>query len=162
MRLDANGIPVILKVPTHEDIRDIVSKDAKSLKSLMGLLVDWDLEDPNELRRFQMQYLQRFNITPGEPRFEEAYQRLAEESNSKRVVVAHARRKYQIAQTIAASSGNLNQEGIYINDGDDPCDECLALGGEQQPISWFAENNAMPGDRCLGGSNCKCTLIPVN
>ena len=38
MRLDANGIPIILDVPEFDDIKNIVSKDASSVKGLMDLL----------------------------------------------------------------------------------------------------------------------------
>jgi hypothetical protein len=60
-----------------------------------------------------------------------------------------------------AADGNLDVNCVYVNEGDNPCEECAAIGGEEMTLSEFESSNMMPGDRCLGGDNCKCVLIPI-
>jgi hypothetical protein len=135
---------------------------ADDLGRLYQYLDVYGVDDLNAKRKFQEQYLGRFNITPDNPRYKDALAQLSSESNSKRVTVAHARRTAQSVETNMALGGSVNKTCIYVNDGPDPCDNCLALNGEEKTYAQFANDGELPGDRCLGGDNCLCLLVPIN
>ena len=158
--IGADGIPQFIEPIDLDALKKVKPSDAKGVAQLHEYLRIYGLNDANNIRMKQMQYLQRFNITPDDPNFKAALARLVGESNSGRTVVAMARRASESAQTIEAIDGNMGKEVMYVNE-DDPCDECLALNGITEPVTWFMANNAMPSDRCLGKDNCKCDFVPV-
>ena len=159
---DAQGNPVFIEPPDYSFIQAALPSNPDAMADLFEYHLDFGLSTPSQLRRAEVKYLERFNLTPSNPGYQEALERLAKESNSKRVLVASARRIFQHTRTIEAANGDMKKKAMYVNDGPKPCAECVSLGGKVHSLKWFAENNAQPGDRCLGGDNCLCDLVPIN
>lgn len=160
--LDANGYPVYIEPIGADALRRIKPNTEAGLGELYSYLDIYGLDDANARRKFQQQYLSRFNITTDSPSYASALEQLATESASKRVVVAQARRAAQMTETIVALDGELQKTCVYVNDGPDPCDNCAALNGLEKKYTEFVNDGEVPGDRCLGGDNCLCILIPIN
>jgi hypothetical protein len=166
--LDADGNPIFIDALPEDFLRTLLPSSPADVSAVNDYRLLYGLDDPSALRKFETQYLNRFGITPTNPdgtvnpNYQNALKQLSTESNSKRVAVAQARRSAQVTETLQASDGNLNQSAVYINDGPDPCENCLELNGEEMTIAQFKATNTEPGDRCLGGDNCLCILVPIN
>ena len=159
--LDENGFPVFIDVVPDDALR-LIKPTGDDIDLIHDYQRVYGLEDPNTIAKFEQQYLQRFDLDPTNPRYADALAALATESNSKRVAVAQARRVAQQTETIQALRGKIDRVCVYVNDGPDPCDNCLALSGEEKPYSEFISASEAPGDQCLGGDNCMCRLVPIN
>jgi hypothetical protein len=158
--IDENGQPIFIDVVDADTLR-LIKPTGEDIDKVYQFRQVYGLEDPTQLRQFEQQYLQRFNLTPDNERYQAALQQLRDESNSQRVAVAQARRTSQRTETLDALDGQLTKNCIYVNDGPDPCDNCLSLSGEEKPYAEFIQNNEAPGDQCLGGDNCMCILVPI-
>jgi len=161
VELDDEGRPKFIDTISADNLR-LIKPTGDDIDRVHKFRQVYGLEDHTQMRKFEEQYLQRFNLTPGNPRYAAALAQLANESNSQRVAVAQARRTAQRVETIEALEGNMQKNCIYVNDGPEPCDNCLALSGEEKPYSEFIANNEAPGDQCLGGDNCMCLLVPIS
>jgi hypothetical protein len=118
--------------------------------------------DPIDARQATAGWLQRFGITKDDPRYEAEFDRLIEKGGSNQAVMAEERRAGERAELLWSSDGDLGVNCVYVNEGDDAvCAECDELGGEEMTLAEFEANGMMPSDRCLGGSNCRCILIPI-
>ena len=162
VKLGKDGRPVAVSVPTVEQVQSAKPSDPDAVAALSEYLFRYGWLDPVEVQRQQVQYLSRFGITPDSADYEAQLARLADESMASRVVVATSRRVAQQAELATATGGKLEQWCVYVNEGDEPCPACLDLGGEDHPYSWFVDNHALPGDRCYGGDNCRCILVPYD
>ena len=162
VELDDQGKPVFIETVSADELRRIKPTDVDALADLYNYLDVYSLDNLNERRKFEEQYLARFNLTPDNPRYADALAQLASESNSQRVMVAQARRAAQVTETNTMLGGETAKKCVYINDGPDPCDNCLALNGLEKTYAEFANDGELPGDRCLGGDNCLCILVPIN
>jgi len=160
--IDKDGFPIFIEALDVEAIAGIIPTSTEGIAKINRLLATYNLDNPIDLKRAQVQYLARFNITSDSPNFKQSLADLANESNNNRVIVAQARRYAQATETINALDGNLNKTCVYVNDGANPCVNCLELNGKTMKYSEFVETNSMPADRCLGGSNCLCLLIPLD
>jgi uncharacterized protein with GYD domain len=158
--IDASGQPTFIKPLTTDQLGAMDTKSAVGIAQMNEYLNVVGLSDPVLMRHAQRKYLERFQIEPGDPRYDVEMERLAE--NSSRFVLAEARRIAERQQTLRDIGGNLNQNVVRIAEGDDPCDECLPLNGEEGPYIDFVVHNKRPGDRCLGGNNCLCIMVAVN
>lgn len=157
-----DGFPVFVRTPTAAEIARIVPTSKDGMAILHGYQALLGFENPETIRRAQVKYLERFNITPSNPLYQQQLTNLANEVNSNRVMVATARRVTEQSQTWTAIEGNVQQECIRVAEGPDPCDNCIPLNGEQGTYQYFVSNNLRPGDQCLGGDNCLCVLIPIS
>jgi hypothetical protein len=162
VEFDADGFPVFIDTVTADELRKLLPSNPADFETVHNYLRVYGLDDPSDLANFQQQYLSRFNITSDSPQYEAALRQLSEEAQSRRVAVAQSRRAAQTAETIQALGGEMGKVCIYVNDGPDPCDNCLELGGEEKTYREFVQDGELPGDRCLGGDNCLCILIPIN
>ena len=161
IELDENGNPVFIDVIPDDALR-LIKPTGDDIDKVHEYRQVYGLEDPQAMRQFEQQYLQRFNLTPDNPRYMAALEQLANESNSKKVAVAQARRTAQRVETITALDGYMGGTCVYVNDGPDPCDNCLALSGEEKPYIEFVANHELPGDQCFGGDLCMCVIVPIN
>lgn len=144
--------------PLYVDV-DFISTTLKKIKSVPlmtanGILQIMIPDSPDEIRRQYTNYLKT-------AKDENDFNKLVNDSANPADNVAMSRRVHQQTQTLVTLDGNLDKECVYINDGENPCDPCLNLGGTQMKYSEFVNNNMMPGDRCLGGNRCLCTLLPL-
>ena len=159
----SNNVPrTIPRMPTHSQIRNMDHRNPDDVEALSMVLYRFGLTNtPTEGIANHAKYLDRFRgLTSDDPNFTIEKLRLAE-ADSGRALLGQARRITQRWETLENIGGNPDQVCIYINEGDDPCEECLPLGGEEAPYSWFVTNGNLPGDRCLGGDLCQCSLTPI-
>ena len=165
VEIGSNGKPVFIEKIDPDVIKNLKPSNPDDVALAYQYRRIYNFESPSDIRKAKIQYLSRFNITPDQPGYADAFLQLSEETNARKVLLANARRVSQKMQMIESSNGRLNQRAIYVNDNDDPdaiCPNCLSLGGTEETLEWFIQNNSQPGDRCLGGDNCLCILVPVN
>ena len=86
IELDENGQPVFIDVISDDALR-LIKPTGDQIDQVHEFMQVYGLEDPPELRQFEQQYLQRFNLTPDNPRYAQALAQLSTESNSQRVAV---------------------------------------------------------------------------
>jgi len=162
VELDRDGYPIYVQPVTLDWIAGFKPSNPDDVAVVSQYLTDAGISDPWSMMQAQVKYLERFGITSESPDFSAQLQRLAEESYSSRVAIATGRRVAQQQEFLSATDGQVGQICVYLNEGPDPCPACLELSGEMHPYSWFVMNGARPGDRCYGGGNCLCALIPVD
>lgn len=161
VKLDKNGIPVFIRIPTVAEIASIKPTDLEGMNVLYKLQSYLGLKSPEAMRQANVKYLERFNILPSNPLYAQRLADLTTEVNSNRVLTATSRRITEQAQTETMLQGE-DKICVYVNEGDNPCDSCLFINGETEKYSWFVSNNMRPGDQCLGGDNCLCVLVPID
>jgi hypothetical protein len=156
------GLPVWVEFPSAADIAALKPSNPQDMAIIHRLSALLNLTTPADLRKAEVKYLERFNITPSNPIYKQQLQRLSEESQSNKVMIATARRNTERAQTLVALTVTGARELMYVNEGPDPCEACLPLNGETGTLQYFENNNIRPGDQCLGGDNCLCQLWPIS
>lgn len=156
--IGADGIPVFTRMPTVDEIARIKPTDPEGMEVLYRLQSYLGLSSPDAMRQANVEYLNRFNITPSSPLYAQRLNDLNNEVNSNKVLVGATRRITQQAET-ATMLENKDKVCIYINEGESPCTSCEPIGGTVEKYSWFVENNLLPGDQCLGGNSCLCRLL---
>lgn len=112
---------------------------------------------PDVETKARAQFLTRYNITPDDPRWAIEQERLMNGQRG-RIQLGMARRLSERYETLSAAGGDMSKMSIYIAEGDNPCDECLALAGDEMPLGERIAEGLMPGDRCLGGDACQCGI----
>jgi hypothetical protein len=119
------------------------------------------IDTPENRTQAASQYLRGFNITKegDEERYNNAMARLRE--NMRPAMLGNSRRMATRHETLRAVDGNMNQLMVYINEADEPCGECFPLGGLEKTYGEFVQDGDLPADRCIGGSNCLCTMMAV-
>jgi hypothetical protein len=157
--IDSNGLPVFKRMPTVEELHRIKPSDPEGQVVLHRLQAMMGNESAEQIRRAQIKYLERFNITPSSPLYQQQLANLNTTVNSAKVLTATSRRVTHDSQLATMLEGK-DKTCIYINEGEDPCDTCEPLGGQVEKYSWFVENNLIPGEQCLGGLSCLCILVP--
>ena len=161
VKIDENGFPKFIRIPTVDEIKLIKPTDPDGMETLFKMQSYLGLKSPESMRQTNVKYLERFNITPSNPLYQQKLDNLNSQVNSNKVLTATSRRVTEQAQTVTMLEGQ-DKHCIYINEGDAPCDSCLFLNGEQGLYSYFVSNNLLPGDQCYGGDNCLCILVPHN
>lgn len=150
----ADGIPTNIPLPTPAEMKDLSTGQLYDLSSRYGYI------DPLENRvAIAQSRLASFNIRPGDARYANAMAKL--EEDMKPALLGNARKMATRHETLRAVNGNMDQTMVYLNESDEPCEECEPLGGMEKTYSEFVADGDMPADRCLGGSNCLCTLMAV-
>jgi hypothetical protein len=159
VKIGSDGFPVFKRFPTVAELGRIKPSDPEGQIVLHRMQAILGHESAEQIRRAQIKYLERFNITPNSPLYAQRLNDLNKSVNSSKVLTATARRTSQQMQTATMLEGK-DKQCIYINEGIEPCESCLFLNTEQGTYSYFVENNLRPGDQCLGGDNCLCQLVP--
>ena len=157
--IDANGFPKFIRIPTVDELHAIKPTDAEGMEVLFKLQSYLGLKSPDAMRQANVKYLERFNITPSNPLYQQKLEELNSQVNSNRVLTATSRRITEQAQTLTMLEGK-DKHCIYVNEGDDPCDYCLYEGGTEGLYSYFVANDLLPGSQCAGGDSCLCVIIP--
>jgi hypothetical protein len=161
VRYDAEGrLSGINPLPV-DLLESFQSKDLGQVAKLNQIFDAYTGRDPIDARQATAKWLERFNITTSDPRYQVEFDRLIESGASNKAVLAESRRAGERSELLHAADGNLDVNCVYVNEGENPCEECAAIGGEEMTLAEFEDANMMPGDRCLGGDNCKCVLIPI-
>ena len=150
----ADEIPRAVNVPTNAALRGMTTDELAGVANRFGYL------DTYEARvQIHSGFLARYNIHPGDPRWEDEMGRL--EDNIGRSLLGHTRRLATRHETLTAIGGDTETMMIRIAESDEPCDECEPLAGIEDTYAGFVSSGTMPGDRCLGGGNCLCTLMEI-
>ncbi len=150
----SDNVPRAVNVPTAAQLKGMSTGQLTSVANRFGYSNTID-----EQMRIHGGFLNRFGIMQGDPRWDAEMSNL--QGNIKRSLVGHTRQLAQRHETLSAIDGKTNTEMIYINESAEPCEECEPLGGTEGTYAWFVESGNLPGDRCLGGANCLCTLSAV-
>ena len=143
------------------DLDRFMSTDPDHIARLNEVYAQYSGSSEVDARRATSRWLERFNIPKSDPRYEIEFNRLIEQGASNRAVLAETRRIGERAELVTLTDGDNSLNCVYVAEGDNPCPECAALSGEEGSLSMFEDGGMMPGDRCLGGDNCKCVLIPI-
>lgn len=151
----SDNIPRSVNIPSAADMRGMSTAELSNVASRFGYVQGLE----NDMA-IHAGFLQRFNIQPGDPRWDAEMGNLKD--NIGRSLLGHTRRLAQRHEQITAIGGNMNQRVIYINESEEPCDECEPLGGQEGTYAEFVAEGKLPGDRCLGGNNCLCTIMAVD
>lgn len=112
---------------------------------------------PDVETKARAQFLTRYGITPGDPRWEREQDRLANGQRG-RIQIGMARRLTERYETLSAAGGDMTAESFYIAEGEDPCDECVREAGKSMPLGERISAGLMPGDFCLGQDACQCGI----
>ncbi len=155
----ADGLPTRVDVPTVDELRGFDTRDPGQQARMYGMLNRFQRGSILQRKDATKQYLERFNILDTDPRFQDEYNRLLDSVSSNRVLLAQSRRTAERYQTLGSIDGKLNQQVIYLQEGPEPCDECIVIDFEG-PYSEAVSQGYLPGDRCLGGDFCMCVLVP--
>lgn len=160
--LDADGKLRSLRPIDPATLKTFDKKDPKQIATFAKLYDAYTGSSPIDERQAADRWLGRFNITADDPRYQAEFDRLVADGTSARSVLAEERRIAERAELLHTTGGNLDANCVYVNEGPNPCEECLEIGGVEMSLSDFAAEGMMPGDRCLGGDNCRCILVPIN
>jgi len=150
-----DNVPRSVPMPSAADLRGMDTDARYEALSRLGYIKPAEQE-----MDMQRRYLERFNITKDDPRFDEEMKRLGG-AERKQHLLAASRRAMERQETMVALDGDTSKDTIYLNEGDDPCEECEPLDGEIMPYAERVAEGKMPGDRCLGGDLCLCVLMVV-
>jgi hypothetical protein len=160
--LDADGRQTNIRGLTADTVRSFDGRDPEQVARMSRVMDLYEGRSPIDAREATARWLERFNIPPTDPRWQAEFDRLMEGGDLNRAVVAEARRIAEMGELITMTDGDLGTKCVYVNEGPDPCDECLPLGGLVMTLGEFEAEGLMPGDRCLGKDNCLCQLYPFD
>jgi hypothetical protein len=153
--------PAQYKLPNIEEMR-LWSQTPEGRARLAAVLEQYGVTNSmNHMKTLASDYVQRMTGLTGED-----YKRAVNElitSETRRGALGMNREIAQQYSSLRAIEGNINQRMIWVSEGDDhTCEECDARAGEIQTFTeWQAEGP--PGSRvCLGGSYCRCDLLPID
>lgn len=144
--------PSSVSLPTPVEMRGMDASQLAETLSHYGMSPTPDVQVD-----LASQYLERFNITSTDPRWEREMERLTGDMERLPLLGA-ARRATERYETLVAADGELDKESVYLAEGADPCEECLELAGDVMTLRERIDSGAMPGDRCLGGTLCQCAV----
>ena len=151
----SDNIPRSVPLPSKAQMKSLSLGQMYDLSSSYGYI-----DTPENRVQAADAYLRGFGYDPSDKaRWNRAMARLRE--NMRPAMLGTSRRMATRHETLRAVDGNLSQEMIYINEADEPCEECDPLGGMIKTYAEFIDDGDLPSDRCLGGSNCLCTLMRV-
>jgi hypothetical protein len=145
-------MPRSVPLPSPVEMRQMDTAELSAVLSNYG--IEPGIEVSSKLTA---RYLERFDITPDDPRWGVEMERLLDQS-SRRPVLAAARRSSERYETLLAAGGDMTVDTTYLAEGDNPCDECLPLAGSVMPLGERIAEGLMPSDRCLGKDLCQCGL----
>jgi len=145
-------MPRSVPLPSPVEMRQMDTAELSAVLTHYGAETGLDAS-----RQYAARYLDRFDITPDDPRWGVEMERLLDQS-SRRPVLAAARRSSERYETLLAAGGDMDVDTTYLAEGDNPCDECLPLAGSVMPLGERIAEGLMPGDRCLGKDLCQCGL----
>lgn len=100
---------------------------------------------PDLEMRSRSEFLKRYGITPGDPRWAREQDRL-QNGQRGRIQLGMARRLSERYETMAASGGDMTAECVYIAEGEEPCEECSAIAGDTMTLGERINEGLMPGD----------------
>lgn len=149
----ANNVPTSLPMPTAAQMKSMSTGDLYGLCHRYGYV-----DTPENQMQMAGKWLEKFPATTGDPeRYKRAMERLKKDMRP--AVLGSSRRLAERHGTLRAIDGDTQTPMMYINESSEPCEECDPLGGTEGTYAEFASNGMLPGDRCLGGSNCLCTTM---
>lgn len=150
----SDGIPSAVTMPTLPDMRGMTTGELNGVCERYGYVPTWEGNID-----IQKGYLARYNISKSvdEKKYNREMNRLTE--NNQRAMLKHTRRLAQRHETLSALDGNVNQRVVIVNESDEPCEECEALGGHEDTYRNLVADGKIPDEVCLGA--CMCTLMRV-
>lgn len=160
--LDREGRQTNVRGLPPETIQTFNRNDPEQVAAMSRIMDIYTGRSPIDAREATAKWLERFNIKADDPRFEAEFERLLDAGASNRAVLAESKRIAERAELITMTGGELGTKCVYVNEGPDPCEECEPLNGIVLTLGEFEAQGLMPGDRCLGGDNCLCQLIPFD
>lgn len=149
----SDQVPRSVPMPSPAEMRGMSKSELSAIMTRFGWVPTWANE-----KEVHAKWLERWGITTDDPRYEREMERLLQ-SETATSMLGETRRLAESYETLAAIDGNVNTETIYINEGEDPCEECVPLAGEIMTYAERVATKSLPGDRCLGGSNCLCAIM---
>ena len=154
----SDNVPKVVPGLDTASLKELGTEDIGTLNNVVGKF--GLTNSPEQMLDMQSSMLQAFSSRPGSPMYETDLMRLKEGMEG-RVLLGQSRRVSERFETLTAIDGNMSQEMIYLNEGDDPCDGCAPLGGETMTYAEFIQNDMLPGSQCYGGDLCLCQLMAI-
>ena len=155
----SNNIPNVVPILSAGDLRSLRSANVNEHMQLLGQY--GFINTPEKLVEMNSSFLSRYNIMPGDPRYQAELQRLLD-SGSGRVLLEQAQRVSERFETISSLNGDMTQNCMYLAEGDGPCAECEELNGIEGSYAELLRTDRIPGARCLGGDACRCAIVPID
>lgn len=146
--------PETVNIPSLRDLRELSADELAIVAGRFGWVDTWDAR-----MEAMSGTLQAFGYDPARDKasWDRAWARMEKAQDT--ALLGVSRRLSQRYETQQAIGGDTGRMMIYVNESDDPCEECEALGGTVKTYAEFVADGDMPGDRCLGGNNCMCALV---
>jgi len=147
--------PARVPMPDADDLRAFGTSDTAELNTVIeryGLS-----NTPDAMLEQQSKLLERFNATAGTQLYDTQLTTLKEGMEG-RVLLAQSRRVSQQYETLVLLDGDLNKLCIYVAEGDDPCDGCAPLAGEEGTAAQLKAEGIWPGEQCYGDGMCQCQI----
>jgi len=160
----SNNVPrTIPRMPTADDLRNVDHNTPEGMEAISLVLHRFGLfSTPAAALESHASSLDRFTgLTSGTANFEAETLRMAQAESGRRML-GQARKVSQRYETLSNLQGNMQQNVMYVCEGDDPCDGCLPLAGTEGPYSRMVADSIVPTEQCLGGDLCMCQLVPVD
>lgn len=153
--------PAQYRLPNFEDMRVLAQSPEGQARLLQTLEHYGVTPSMNRMKVMAGKYIERMTDKTGDA-FKAAVEELVN-GESKRSLIGMNREIAQQYSSLRAIEGNIDQKMVWVSEGDDHvCEECDARSGEIQTwVQWQTEGP--PGSRtCLGGSYCRCDLLPID
>jgi hypothetical protein len=149
-------VPMAQPLPPLDDILALDVGDRIALLQRFGVEAAW-----SQYISDQAAYLARVSkIPPGSQAWQDEMARLSDIFSS-RGSLQMSRRATEQYTTVSAMHDNPAEEFIRISEGDDRvCSECERLEGEVGTYDYHASLGLPGAASCLGGDQCRCTLLP--
>ena len=148
-----SGEPMTVPIPSLKDMKLLAPDELAVVAGRFGWQDTWDTR-----MEAMTGTLQSFGYDPSNPA---AWNRAMDRMmvTQEKALLGVSRRLSQRYETAVVTGGDTNRMMIYVNESDEPCPECEALGGVVKTYAEFIADGDMPGDKCLGGNNCMCALM---
>jgi hypothetical protein len=148
----SDNVPKRVGMPDLDDLRSIGTLSDEDITAMNYTLERYGfVNTPDKVLIEQTKYMELWGLDGDASRYAETMKG--------KVLLGQTRRISEKYETLVLIDGDTSTQMIYGNEGDDPCDGCLPLGGETGTYAEFVAEDMLPGSRCFGGNLCQCVLM---
>ncbi len=150
-----------IRLPSPKDFKKSSKYTTKQMSNFIDNFRGWGVSWTDFVDQ-QHKYLERFGITPDDPRYASEMERLASEASGD-ALSQMARRTHQRTTMALAADGNPNQMTVWLDEGDEnTCDYCASEAGNEMTYADRLRTDTVPGVGCYGGNRCRCEILAVD
>lgn len=155
--LRADASPDMVRLPSLDELGNLSLRELQELLEFYGIQAPW-----GTLVTRAGEYVTRMTeLRPNSPEWFAERDRLLDRE-SRRGALSLNRRIAQTWSSLDSIDGNINQEMIWLTEGDDHvCVNCEANKGEIKTWAEWQRSGPPGAAVCLGGDQCRCDLIVI-